>query len=231
MSLLTPYIPFLLLGLLTTLLLSAVAFPISIVLGLSVAHARVGRSPAMRGFAKAFVTVFRSLPELLVMFLSFYGINFLLNGVGGALGIPMPNATPFVAAVIALSIQFGAYSAEILRDAHRSLPVGLAEAGRAVGLTEAKVRSRIVTPLMLRASLPSLGNLYLVLLKISALASAIGVDELTRRSNLVSGAIKDPFLCFGVAALGYLLLAGLGSLIQEWVFGRRFAKGGPVSVH
>ncbi|MER9474943.1 ABC transporter permease subunit [Mesorhizobium sp. M0520] len=231
MSLLAPYAGFLLFGLLFTLLLSAVAFPISIALGLSLAHVRVGRSLTKRRFAKAFITIFRSLPELLVMFLSFYGINFLLNRFGAALGVQMPMASPFIAAVIALSIQFGAYSAEILRDAYRSLPPGLAEAGFAVGMTESKVRRRIVTPLMLRAALPSLGNLYLVLLKISALASVIGVDELTRRANLVSGAIKDPFLCFGVAALGYLLLTGLASLVQEFVFGRRFATGGRISVH
>jgi His/Glu/Gln/Arg/opine family amino acid ABC transporter permease subunit len=226
MSALAPYAGFLLLGAVFTVALAAVAFPLSIGFGLALAHARVGSSAGLGRAAAAFITVFRSLPELLVMLLTFYGLNLLIRTLAVASGLAIPGVSPFLAAVVALTLQFGAYSAEILRDAHRSLRPGLAEAGLAIGMSEAKVRSRILTPLMMRAALPALGNLFLVLLKISALASAIGVDELTRRTNIVSGAIKDPLLCFGVAALGYLAITGLASLVQEYAIERRFRKEG-----
>jgi His/Glu/Gln/Arg/opine family amino acid ABC transporter permease subunit len=228
MSEIAPYAGFLLLGAVFTVALSVIAFPLSIGFGLVLAHARVGRSVAASRAAAMFISIFRSLPELLVMLLTFYGLNVVLRAAGEAAGLALPSASPFIAAIVALTVQFGAYCAEILRDAHRSISPGLAEAGRAIGLSETKVRSRILTPLMLRAAMPALGNLFLVLLKVSALASAIGVDELTRRSNIVSGAIKDPFLCFGVAALGYLAITALASLVQEYVIERRFRKEGGV---
>jgi His/Glu/Gln/Arg/opine family amino acid ABC transporter permease subunit len=226
MSALAPYAGYLVLGAVFTVLLAVVSFPLSVGFGLVLAHARVGRAAAARRAAAAFVSVFRSLPELLVMLLTFYGLNVALRAAGEGLGLAVPAASPFVAAIVALTLQFGAYSAEILRDAHGSIRPGLAEAGRAIGFSEAQVRARILTPLMMRAAMPALGNLFLVLLKVSALASAIGVDELTRRTNIVSGAIKDPFLCFGVAALGYLLITGAASLVQELVVERRFRKEG-----
>lgn len=228
MAALAPYAGFLLLGAVFTVALSAVAFPLSIGFGLVLAHARVGHSPLARKAAAAFISVFRSLPELLVMLLTFYGLNLLVRSIADASGLSIPGVSPFLAAVVALTLQFGAYCAEILRDAHRSIRPGLAEAGRAIGMSEARVRARILTPLMLRSALPALGNLFLVLLKISALASAIGVDELTRRTNIVSGAIKDPLLCFGVAAIGYLAITGAASLVQEYVVERRFRKEGGI---
>jgi His/Glu/Gln/Arg/opine family amino acid ABC transporter permease subunit len=210
-----PYMSFWLEGAALTLGLSAVAFPIAVFLGLSAAFAATSTKRASAISAAAYINVFRGLPEIIVLFVVYYGSNMLLARVGGTLGLPSGGIHPVVAALVALSVQFGSYSAVIFKDWLGVLPKGYAEAGRAIGMSEARIRRRVIVPLLLRSATPALGNLFLVLLKISALASLIGVTELSRATSVVAGSTREPLVCYMIAAVMYLFISGIATLVQH----------------
>ncbi len=212
-----PYLGFLTVGTFITLGLATVVFPIAIAVGLVAAFGSLSEHPATAWAARSFLSVLRGLPELLVIFVFYYGASMLAHKINVVTGLALPSLSPFVAAVIALSVQFGAYAGVVFADWLRVFPTGLIEAGSAVGMTRACIRRRIVLPILLRQATPSLGNLFLVLLKISALASLIGVEELSRRAGIVSGSTREPLVFYSVAAVFYLCISGVAGLLQAWV--------------
>jgi polar amino acid transport system permease protein len=107
---------------------------------------------------------------------------------------------------LALAVTFGAYASEVFRGAIRAIPPGQREAGRALGLSKSKIFRRITMPQVWRFALPGLGNLFLVLLKDTALVSLIGVSDLMRQADIARGVTRDSFTFYAVAAVMYLLL-------------------------
>jgi His/Glu/Gln/Arg/opine family amino acid ABC transporter permease subunit len=210
-----PYLSFWLEGAALTLGLSAASFPICVLIGLAAAFAAVSSRPGMSIFAAAYINIFRGLPEIIVIFVVYYGSNLLLAKLAGGLGFSAGGTNPILAALVALSVQFGSYAAVIFKDWLAVLPRGYAEAGRAIGMTEAKIRRRIVVPLLLRSATPALGNLFLVMLKVSALASLIGVTELSRATSIVAGSTREPLVCYLIAALMYLVISAIAALVQH----------------
>jgi ABC-type arginine transport system permease subunit len=220
-----PYFAFWSLGAAFTLGLSVAVFPAAVLLGLASALAfHSGRAAA--GAARIYFAIFRGLPEILVILAAFHGVNILLRAVGASAGVALPTIDPFLAAWLALAVQFGAYAGVIMSDWLRIQPAGLSEAGAAVGMTRSQIRRRVVIPLVLRGATASLGNLFLVLLKVSALASLIGVEELSRRTAIVSGAIRDPLLAYSIAAVLYLMISALAEIGQNLLERRSHRRGG-----
>lgn len=210
-----PYFRFWFDGAALTLGLSAVAFPICIFFGLSAAFATLSSSRIKSLSAGAYINIFRGLPEIIVIFVVYYGSNLLLAQLGAVVGFKAAATHPAVAALAALSIQFGSYAAVIFKDWLIVLPKGYAEAGLAVGMTQRQIRRRIVTPLLLRSATPALGNLFLVMLKVSALASLIGVTELSRATSIVAGSTREPLVCYLIAAAMYLAISAIAGLVQH----------------
>jgi His/Glu/Gln/Arg/opine family amino acid ABC transporter permease subunit len=210
-----PYIGFWFQGVALTVILSVACFPISIVIGLFVAFASLSPAKVMARCGTAYMNLFRGLPEMMVIFIFFYGSNIALGKIGRLIGLQMPGANPTVAVLIALSVQFGAYAAVIFRDWMLVLSRGLIEAGYAIGMSRWQVRRRIVVSLVMRSATPALGNLFLVMLKISALASLIGVQELSRTTNIISGSIRDPLLGYSIAAILYLFISAVSGFVQH----------------
>lgn len=204
-DLVAPFLFYLLSGLGVTLVVTLISGTLGVLLGLAGCFCRVSERPAFRIAAALFVTLFRSLPELLTILFTFYGLQLAFSALDRLIGLDL-SPPPLVAAVLALTLHFGAYSLELFRDAFLTIPRGQVEAGQAVGLSASKVRTRILVPLMLRTAGPSLGNLLLVLLKFSSLASVIGLQELTRRSSIVAGTTHAPIQVYGVAAVCYLVI-------------------------
>ena len=211
----SPYLSFWLKGAALTLGLSAVSFPICVGLGLAVTFASFSTSRAVSLFGAGYINIFRGLPEVMVIFIVFYVSNTILAAAGRLIGFPLGGANPTVAAVVALSIQFGSYAAVIFKDWMGVLPKGYVEAGLAIGMTRFQIRRRIVVPLVLRSATPALGNLFLVMLKISALASLIGVQELSRSTSIIAGSTREPLLCYAIAAAMYLVISAVASLVQH----------------
>lgn len=203
-------------GLWLTVRLALVTLPFGIVLGLAVALAKDSRSAVARLIGEAYTTVFRGLPELLTVFLVYFGAPRLLGFDIGA----------FPAGVIALGLVFGAFSSEAFLGALRGVPAGQREAALALGMTPASVFRLVVLPQALRLALPGLTNNWLVLLKDTSLVSAVALTELMRQSNLAALATRKPFLFYGAACALYLAMSWASILVARRLEARA-ARGAP----
>ncbi|WP_336801832.1 amino acid ABC transporter permease [Kaistia sp. MMO-174] len=176
----------LLYGLGIGLSLAALSILIGIVIGGVVAFGLVSKNKPTAWIAGLYVSFIRNIPILLVIFFMFFALP--------QLGIRFSKITSFVAA---LSIYAGANLAEVFRGGLQAIPKGMTEAGLAVGLRPMQIRLSIIIPLMLRSTLPSMGNAFISLFKDTSLAAAIAVPELTfyaRKINVESFRIIETWI-------------------------------------
>ncbi len=204
----------LLAGLAVTLQLGVAALLLGLLIGFAVAWASLSRQALLRSAGFAYSTIMRGLPELLTLFVVYNGVGLLLNQFSAFLspGSTPVEFSPFAAGVVALGMVFGAFSSEVLRGAFNSLDPGQSEAGRAVGMTTRQVFLRIKLPQAWRFALPGLGNLWINLLKDTALVSIIALDDLMRMTKIAVGATKQPFTFYLAAALIYWSLCVLSEI-------------------
>lgn len=140
--------------------------------GFALAMAKVSSVTILRVLAYGIANLFRGLPELLTILIVYFGVQQLLNSAfDGKLEI-----SAFTAGLVSLSLVFGAYSSEVFRAAYDAVPPGQIEAGKAFGMPAWLVMRRIHFPQLIKIAIPSLGNLWLVLLKDTSLVAVIGLD-------------------------------------------------------
>ena len=194
---------FLLGGLWYTIILSVIAFLISIVLGLAVALPGLSRKRWARAVNRVYVELFRAIPLLVLLLWVYYGLPVVLD----------INLDPFSASVIALAVGESAFQAEIFRAGVQSIARGQHEAADAIGLGYFNKMRYVILPQAVRRVLPPLANQFVYVLKMSALASIIGMQELVRRANeLVVNAYR-PLEIYTFLVLEYLILV----LIVSWL--------------
>ena len=126
--------------------------------------------------------------------------------------------------MLALGLCFGAYATEVFRGALLAIPRGHREAGLALGLSRPRILFRLVLPQMWRIAIPGLGNLFMILMKDTALVSVVGLDEVMRSAQVAVTSSKQPFTFFMVAAFIYLGLTVLSMLILHF-FEKRANRG------
>ena len=181
----------LLAGSLVTIALALSCLPIGLPLGLLVAVAARSKSRWMRAWATTFSTVFRGLPELLTLLIIYYGCQIAAQKILEAMGYDVQfTINTFVAAMIAFSLVFAAFSSEIWLGAFKTIPKGQYEAASALGL-------------------PGLSNNWLSLLKDTSLVSTIALVDLMRQTNLAVSVTKDPMLFYTVACFIYLFFSAI----------------------
>ncbi len=208
-------------GVFITVSLALATLPLGLVIGFLVALAKQSADPSLRLAGNIYTTIFRGLPELLTLFLVYYGAQI---GIQRLVQLVSPTTTvevnSFVAGMVALGVVFSSYASEVLLSAFRAIAHGQYEAGFAIGLTRFQTMRLVILPQLIRIALPGLGNLWLILLKDTALVSVIGLSDTLRQSGIASRVTKEPFLFFGVACLIYLVLAIVSSLafgrIERW---------------
>jgi len=201
----------LLAGLWISLSLALTTLPLALILGLLVALAGRSSVRSLQISANIFTTVFRGLPELLTLFIIYYGGQILFQQVAGLFTDTYVEISGFVAGVIALTLVIGAFSSEVFAGALAAVPSGQMEAGEALGLRRAKAFRLIVVPQVIRLALPGLSNLWLILVKDTSLVSIIALNDLMRMSYIAVGNTKLPLFFYSVAALIYLSIAILSS--------------------
>ena len=219
--------PALLAGTLMTVKLALCALLLGLVLGLLGALAKTSQAKPLQWLGGAYSTLVRGVPELLWVLLIYFGTVSLMNRLGEALNMPGLELNAFAAGVIALGLCFGAYATEVFRGAILAIPKGHREAGLALGLSRGRILSRIVLPQMWRIALPGLGNLFMILMKDTALVSVIGLEEIMRHSQIAVTVSKEPFTFYMVAALIYLsltVIAMTGMHFMEKRAARGFAR-------
>jgi len=197
-----------------TVSLALATLPLGLAIGFAVALAKQSAEPSLRIAGHAYTTVFRGLPELLTLFLVYYGAQIGLQELAAALGMAGSiEINSFLAGMVALGFVFSAFSSEVFLSAFRAIPHGQYEAGQSLGLGRGQTMRLIIAPQLVRLALPGLSNLWLILLKDTALVSVIGLSDIIRQTGIAARVSKEAFLFFGVACLLYLVLAILSSLV------------------
>ena len=197
----------LLAGAIVTVKLALAALAVGLTLGLLGASAKLSRFRVARAIASGYTGLIRGLPELLTVLIIYFGATTVLMSIASQFGYDeYIEIGPFAAGVTALGLTFGAYATEVFRGAIQSIPAGQREAGLALGMGKLRIFFRITLPQVWRLALPGLGNLFLVLLKDTALVSVIGLDDIMRKASVAVNYTKEPFTFYLAAAFIYLLL-------------------------
>ncbi len=171
-------------GIGVTLGITVASFLISTVIGIVAGLGRISRNFVIRNAAITYIEFIRGVPiVVLILMIAFVLVPIASRSFGFA-----NNAIPQEARfVVALSVIYGAFIAEVFRAGVEAVPKGQAEAGRSLGLTHAQTMRSIVLPQAIRTVLPALGNDFISLLKDSALATLLGVRDLTQSARLYTG--------------------------------------------
>ena len=216
--------PALLAGTWMTIQLALASLALGLVLGLLGALAKTSPYSALRWIGGTYSTIVRGVPELLWVLLIYFGTINLIRGLGELFGIANLALSPFAAGTIALGLCFGAYATEVFRGALLAIPKGHREAGLALGLGKRRIFLRLILPQMWRLALPGLGNLFMILMKDTALVSVIGLEEIMRQAQNAVTFAKHPFTFYMVAAVMYLGLTVLAMGTMH-VLEKRAARG------
>jgi len=204
---------FLIDGTIMTVTVAIVSMAGAILLGLLGASAKLSKNRLARELGRAYTTIIRGVPDLVLLLLMFYGGTVLVQWLACLSGNPgQADINAFVTGSVVLSFIYGAYATEAFRGAFLAVPKGQMEAAKACGMSRWLAFRRIELPQVWRFALPSLGNVWLVLLKGTAIISVVNLEELTRKAQLMNGPLKMPFSIYFVAALIYLALTALSEI-------------------
>lgn len=199
-----------------TVLVGLASMVIAMVLGLFGAWGRLARSKTAQTLAGLYTTIIRGVPELVIILLVYYGVPTLIQDIGEAIGIDtVIDFNPFLAGVATIGFIYGAFSTEVFRGSFLAVPKGQMEAARALGMSRVQGFFRIMLPQMWRFALPGLGNVWMVLIKATALVSVIQLPELMRNADIASRSTKLPFTCYFAASLLYLGITIVSILLQK----------------
>ncbi|TGR65734.1 ABC transporter permease subunit [bacterium M00.F.Ca.ET.194.01.1.1] len=198
-------------GLLVTLGVAVGSFVFGFLIAAILAPLAIYGKPFVRRLVMGYVGLIRGLPELLVIFLIFYGGTVLLTQLAGQ----YVEVDALSAGIASLSIVAAAYLTEILRGALLSVSAGQWEAALSLGLRRPRAFRLVVLPQMMARALPGLGNQWLVILKESALVSVVGLEELMRKSVVAAGATHEPLAFYLTAAALYVMVTGVSTLLLK----------------
>lgn len=204
-------------GLKITLAVSLCAAPVTVLMGLLGAWGKLSKSRTANRVAHLYTTVVRGVPELVLILEIYYGGTILLQKILGALsgGDVVIDINAFAAGVLTLGIIYGAFATEVFRGAFQSIPKGQIEAAQSTGMSRFQTLRRIMLPQVWRFALPGLGNVWLVLLKATALMSIIQLQELMRWTDVAARSTKLPFTFFLTASFIYLGLTSISIVLQH----------------
>ena len=194
-------------GLLYTLLVSVLALVFGNVIGLIVASVRMSNQKILSGIAYVYIEFFRTTPALVQLIWIFYVVPILFN----------ISLDPITAGVVALSMNAGAFLAEIFRGGIQAVPIGQRDASFVLGLSRVTMFWSIVFPQAVRTMLPATGNVFVSLVKDSSLLSVIAVPELTYQAQQLATSTFRPLEVYTLLAVTYFIVAfpltrGIGRL-------------------
>jgi polar amino acid transport system permease protein len=205
-------IRFLINGMWATILISVIAAVMSMTIGLLVALPGLSSRWYIRLFNRVYVEFIRAIPLLPMLFWVFYGLPIIFKSMG--LNVPID---PFWGAIITLALSDSAFTAEIYRAGIQSIAKGQTEAAQTVGLNYRQTMRYVILPQAVRRILPPLANQFIYIVKMSAFASVIGMQELTRRANELVVTEYRPLEIYTLLILEYLVLVLIISAGVRWL--------------
>lgn len=199
-----------------TIPLTVISFTFGLIIAITIAIMRISSNWLARAFAATYISLIRGTPLLLQLFIIFYGLPSL-----GVVFDPWPSA------IIAFSLNVGAYGAESIRSAILSVPKGQWEAASTIGLNRGQTLRRIILPQAARVAVPPLSNSLISLVKDTSLASAVLVTEILRKAQEIAAPTFEFFLLYSVAAVYYWIVSQVLTIVQgrlEKRLDRKIAK-------
>jgi polar amino acid transport system permease protein len=207
-------------GAVVTIALSLATLPVGIIVGFFIALGKQSSDPLIKVSAEIYTTIFRGLPELLTLFLVYYGAQFGFSAVSTLLIGHAVEINPFLAGMVALGLVLSSFASETFLSAFRGIPHGQYEGAYAIGLSRYRTLRLIIVPQLIRLALPGLSNEWMNLMKNTALVSVISLNDLIRQTTVAVGFTKQPFFFYAVACLIYLCMSMLSSIgiwrIDAW---------------
>jgi His/Glu/Gln/Arg/opine family amino acid ABC transporter permease subunit len=197
-----------LLGAWITIKVAICALILGLLLGLLGSSAQSIPNKPVQWLVRSLISIVRGVPELVVIFFVYFGGTIILTNIFGS----YVDVSAFIAGVVALAMIFGSYASQTFRAAFEAVPRGQLEAARALALTSWQVFFRVHLPQAARHALPGLGNLWLVLLKDTALVSLIGLPDMMNRAKTAASTTHQPFVYLLFAALLYLLMTSVSQI-------------------
>jgi His/Glu/Gln/Arg/opine family amino acid ABC transporter permease subunit len=199
-----------------TVLVGIGSMVIAMLLGLLGAWGKLSRSKMARGITETYTTIIRGVPELVIILLVYYGVPTLIQDFLSTSRVDIViDFNPFSAGIATIGFIYGAFATEVFRGSFMAVPKGQMEAAKAVGMSRIQAFHRVLMPQMWRFALPGLGNVWMVLIKATALVSVIQLPELMRNADIASRATKLPFTCYFAASLIYLGITVISILVQQ----------------
>ena len=192
-------------GLGVTIALALISFAIAMVIGIIFGMFSVSPYKPLRWIAEIFVDVIRGIPLMIVAAFIFWGIPNLIESMTGQ----QSPINAFVAGTIALSLNAGAYIAEIVRGGIQAVPVGQMEASRSLGISYSKTMSKIILPQATKIMLPNFVNQFVIALKDTTIVSAIGLAELFKTGKDIIARNYQSFRMYAILAVLYLIIITL----------------------
>lgn len=195
-----------------TITLTLISFALGLALSVAVALVRLWKIPVLSQIAGIYVWVIRGTPLLVQLFIIFYGLP--------NIGIEFD---PFPAAIIAFSLNVGAYNSEVVRGAIQSISNGQWEAAYSLGMTRGQALRRIILPQAARVSVPPLSNSFISLVKDTSLAFTITVIDMFQVAKQIASTTYEPLLVYSEVAVLYLVLCTVLNALQN-VMEKRLAR-------
>lgn len=195
----------LLTGLGTTLSLTLISFAIAMIIGIIFGMMAVAPNKVLRTISAIFVDVVRGIPLMIVAAFIFWGIPNLIESMTGH----QSPINDFLAATIALSLNAGAYIAEIVRGGIEAVPKGQMEASRSLGISYGKTMKKVILPQAVRVMLPNFINQFVISLKDTTIVSAIGLVELFQTGKIIIARNYQSFRMYAILAVIYLVMITL----------------------
>ena len=195
---------------LMTIAVSVTAMLIGFLFALIFTPLKLSKFKTLNLIGNFYTTVIRGVPELLVIYLFFFGGSGAIMYVASIFGYnDYIEINAFLTGSFSIGIISGAYSTEVFRGAIQSIDKGQFEASKVLGLKKPAHFFKVIMPQMLRLSIPNLSNVWQITLKDTSLISVTGLVEIMRQSYVAAGSTRDPLFFYSFAAVLYLLLTFL----------------------
>ena len=219
-------VPVILDGIRNTVVMAVLAMALGIVLGVVIAVMRLSPNPVLAGVAAGYTWLFRGTPLILQLLLWFnLALVFPTLGIPGVWsGRAVDVMTPFLAALLGLGINQGAYTSEVMRAGMLSVDAGQYEAAAAIGMGRLRALRRIILPQAMRVVIPPLGNEFISMIKATSLASVIQYPEVLHNAENIYYANSRVIELLIVAGLWYLAVVSVLTPLQM-LLERRFSRG------
>ncbi len=195
---------------LMTIAVSITAMLIGFLFALIFTPLKLSKNKLFNLIGNSYTTVVRGVPELLVIYLLFFGGSGAVMFVASIFGYnEYIEINAFITGSFAIGIISGAYSTEVFRGAIQSIDKGQFEASKVLGIKKHIQFYKVILPQMLRLAIPNLSNVWQITLKDTSLISVSGLVEIMRQSYIAAGSTRDPLFFYSFAAVLYLLLTYL----------------------